>query len=221
MAKRAKRAPSAVEIVTQFVEKVAGVAADTYIGIDPGAEGAIGLLCGRAYAVVDIPTFKLGRTRVRKLSLEEMAATGRKTKTTKGTKKAFDYQGILDVFRALRPLRDRIQVCLEEAQVQVKGKGCNAYSGYRVGVGYAIWPLYLASRGWPVEEVSPSVWKTRMGLRGVAGESSSQSKERSRRKALSLFPQATLHAVKHHNRAEAMLLAEYMRREREGQQKNR
>jgi hypothetical protein len=212
----AKDDPPALEVVTEFVRKADTLDETVYLGIDPGADGAIGLLCGRLYAVVDIPTFLVGRTRSKKLSAEETARTGKKTKTSKGTKTLFDHQGILELFRAMRPIKDRICVCLEEAQVQVKGKGCNAYSGYRVGVGYAIWPLYLASRGWPVEEVTPGVWKQRMGLQGVKGEPSAQAKERSRRKALGMFPKASLKLKQDHNRAEAMLLAEYLRREREG-----
>lgn len=217
----AKNDPPALEVVEEFVRKADTLDETVYLGIDPGAEGAIGLLCGRLYAVVDIPTFVVGRTRSKKLSEEETARTGKKTKTTKGTKTLFDYQGILELFRAMRPLKDRICVCLEEAQVQVKGKGCNAYSGYRVGVSYAIWPLYLASRGWPVEEVSPGVWKQRMGLQSVKGEKPALVKERSRKKALGMFPKASLNLKQDHNRAEAMLLAEYIRREREGASRKR
>jgi crossover junction endodeoxyribonuclease RuvC len=68
-----------------------------------------------------------------------------------------------------------------------------------------MWPLFLASKGSYVEEVVPTVWKKAMGLAG-------KDKEAARLKACGLFPHAGLSLKKDHNRAEALLLADYLRR---------
>jgi hypothetical protein len=217
MAKAARREPKdPFEVLEAFVEKADTLEDDVYVGIDPGADGAIAFICGKLNCVVDIPTSKVGRKRIKHLNEKEQKKTGKKTKTTMGTKTLYDYDAIVELFRLVRPVKDRIFVCLEEAQVQIKGKGSNAYTGYRVGVGYGIWPLYLTSRGWPKNEVTPTVWKKRMGLHTLKGEKQNLAKERSRRKALSIFPKADISLKKDHNRAEALLLAEFERREREG-----
>lgn len=56
-----------------------------------------------------------------------------------------------------------------------------------------------------VEYVLPQQWKKTMGL--------SKDKERSLDMARELFPDAKLNLKKHHGRAEALLIAEYARRE--------
>ena len=54
----------------------------------------------------------------------------------------------------------------------------------------------------PLHRVAPSTWKTKMGLRG-------KTKEASRHLAAELWPLAEFRLVKHHNRAEAALIARY------------
>ena len=44
-----------------------------YVGIDPGADGAIALLCGESYCVVDVPTLTTERKAIKMLSQEERA----------------------------------------------------------------------------------------------------------------------------------------------------
>lgn len=166
-----------------------------YLGIDPGASGAIGVVCGRHHVVVDIPMLKVERAG--------------STKAKKKTKTVFDVQEIVRLFRLFNPYKDRVCVILETAQVQVRGKGANAYNGFRVGCNYGMWPLFLAQKGYPVEEVQPGVWKRKMGL-------TSKDKEASRRKAIQLFPRASLSRKKDHDRAEALLLAEYLKRLQNG-----
>jgi crossover junction endodeoxyribonuclease RuvC len=200
-----KEQPDPHEEVRKFVARVADTGETIYLGIDPGVSGALGFVCGVRYCVVDIPGLKVAVTRSKKLSEAEAEATGRKTRSVKGESSEYDNPGVVALFRLLKPVKDRVRVCLEIGQIQRKGKGANAQTGYKVGIGYGMWPLFLCSKGYPVEEVAPAVWKARMGLVG-------KDKEASRRKALGLFPRAALSRKQDHNRAEALLLADYLRR---------
>lgn len=177
-----------------------------FVGIDPGAEGAIGLLCGNKALAIDIPTVKLSRRRTVRVKNGQLP-DGKKTKM--GTKTDFDLQGIVDLFKLFEGLRESTRVCVEIAQVQVRGKGANAYTGYRVGCSYAMWPLFLASNGFSLTQVPPAVWKRALGMLN-------KEKEFMRLRAQSLFPKASLKRKKDHNRAEALLLAHYLR-ERSGE----
>lgn len=176
-----------------------------YVGIDTGAEGAIGFLCKKHAIVVDIPTFKLERKYGKKLNAKERKRTGKKTKATKGKKTVFDYQGMAAIFRALRPIKHLIRICVEEAQIMVRGRGQGAYVAYRVGFAFGLFPFYITTRGWPAEYPHPGVWKTAMGLKG-------KDKSYSLRKAKNLFPKVPLNRKKDHNRAEALLLCVYMKK---------
>jgi len=51
-------------------------------------------------------------------------------------------------------------------------------------------------------DVTPAKWKKHFGL--------SSEKEQSRAMASKMFPEAALHLKKHHDRAEALLLARYL-----------
>ena len=161
-----------------------------FVGIDPGSDGAIGLICGHAYAVIDIPKLKVKRG--------------------KGKKTVFNLPEIIALFRNLRSFKDRVR-CVVEQPPPSMGLRSSAYAQFRLGCAYAMWPLFLMSQGFRVEEVSPHVWKKVIGI--------GSDKETSRHKALGMFPKAPLARKKDHNRAEALLLAEYHnRRSANGQQ---
>jgi len=185
-----------------------------YVGIDPGVSGAIALLCGPHYRVLDMPVFKVGRVYQRKLK-KPASAAGPKTRTVHGETRYFDLPMIVDVFRALRAVRERVHVCVEVAQPMVRGKGGNnPRTAYQVGVGFGMWPLFLQAKnhGYGRTEVDPVIWKKAMGLTG-------KDKNASRKQAQALFPKAPLGRVEDHGRAEALLLAEYARRKRGTQAK--
>ena len=186
-----------IDVVTKFVEAAGKVTDAVYIGIDPGASGAIGLLCNHLSAVIDIPVIKVERA-------------GRTAKGNKKTTTLFDRSAIVEIFRLFRPVKARVCVRIERSQVQRKGKGASAYNGYRVGCAFAMWLLFIHAKGYGLgyEEVDPSTWKRVMGLIG-------KGKNASRYKAQGLWPNAPLARVADHDRAEALLLAEYARRQRE------
>lgn len=84
--------------------------------------------------------------------------------------------------------------------------GQGVSSMFSFGMGYGVWLGIVAALSIPLEFVSPQCWKKYYGL--------GTDKESSRVTALQLFPNEAdnLKLKKHHGRAEALLLAEYLRR---------
>lgn len=168
-----------------------------YVGIDPGASGAIGFQVSSnseliRYHVQDIPTFKVSRSG--------------KTKTGKAkTKTVPNSQAIVAIFKPFEKYAERVRVCLEMGVVQIKGRGASAYNGFRIGCNYGMWPLFIQSLGFRLHVVMPGVWKKEFKLAG-------REKEDSRQLALQWFPKADLQNKGHHDRAEALLLSDYGRR---------
>lgn len=168
-----------------------------YIGIDTGSQGAIGLLHpsdGRQTTVIDMPMVEI--------------TLGTKTKSKKNFRKRnrLDLATLWNYFKVVKEWRHRVVVCLETAQPRATDNGI---TGFAVGSNYATWPLFLYSHEIPMAEANPLVWKRAMGLLG-------KDKECSRLMAQKLWPLASLSRVGDHNRAEALLLAEYQRRKSNG-----
>lgn len=84
--------------------------------------------------------------------------------------------------------------------------GQGVTSMFTFGMGFGIWLGIIAALGVPMELATPQAWKKAYGL--------ISDKEAARAKALQLFPcqSGSLKSKKHHGRAEALLLAEYLRR---------
>jgi hypothetical protein len=194
-----------VAIALAFVDRVEETSDPVFLAIDPGASGAIALLCGRHCDVFDIPVIKVEVKRTKKTTKKEFAETGHKTKTVAGTTTKPDYAGICAVFRALKPIKARVVVALEEVPTSMGPGRHNA--DVMLNRAWAMWPLYLFGRGYRVEDVRPSEWKQKMGLTG-------KDKKHSRLKAMKLFPKAgeRLCREEDHDRAEALLIAEYIKR---------
>lgn len=93
-------------------------------------------------------------------------------------------------------------VILEKAQPMPKQ---GIVSAFHYGDHYGQLKCWLRVKGWPFLEVSPAKWKQAMGL-------NKKSKDECIRVASQLFPHVDLARKKDHNRAEALLLAEYGRR---------
>lgn len=92
---------------------------------------------------------------------------------------------------------------LEKAQAMPK-QGVSSMFNY--GVGYGTIIGILAALNIPYKTVTPAVWKRSMGLTGKA-------KDASRAMAQAHYPTAPLSRVKDHGRAEALLIAEWGRRQ--------
>lgn len=164
-----------------------------YLGIDPGMSGAVGLLVkGRAF-VADIPSTMVAKS-----------GRGRNKR-----KSVYVLPPIAAALRMLRPVRSFVRAVIEEAQSAGAGGGQNAFTALQTGIGYGMWMLALATVGVAYETVHPSRWKSEFKL-------IRQDKEVSRVRAMAMFPNAPLSRKKDHNRAEALLLAEWHRRHCEG-----
>lgn len=211
MANKAPRvayvAPDPCQVFDDFMALVDGSPDPVYVGIDPGSHGAIAFSSGTVYAVTDIPVIVMAVKRSRNLPVKVQRATGRKTRTVDGTTTKADYSGITRLFQRVRTLKSRIKVVLEEAPTST-GPG-RSHADVILNRAYAMWPLFLYYNGYSVEEVRPSVWKAKMGLTG-------QDKKYSLMKARSMFPKADLPLAEHHDRAEALLLTDYLRRQHAG-----
>lgn len=191
------------KVIQAFLQDAVLLSDLIYMGIDCGANGAIGLICKHLQCVVDIPTIKVETIRHKKTTEEERIKTGYKTKTKHGKTTKFDFGGICDIFTLLRKYKKYIIIMLEEVPISM-GPG-KKYGEILLNRAYAMWPLYLYSQGFHFKEVLPTVWKRQMKLYG-------KDKDACRLKALSLFPKAKIKLKKHHDRAEALLLAEFLRR---------
>lgn len=190
------------QIVYDFLHKAVFEKGQIIIGIDPGVNGAIGLVCGKLYAVIDIPIIKTKVKKTKKTTKEEYRLTGHKTKTVIGTSKKFDLKAICDIFKLISKYKAYVNIILEEIPIRLGPR--NPYADIVIGRAYAMWPLFLASKDFKVIEVRPAIWKEALKL-------SSKDKETSRKLALKLFPKADIKLKKYHDRAEAMLLAFYGR----------
>lgn len=100
------------------------------------------------------------------------------------------------------PNRD-VQAALEKVHAMPHQ---GVVSMFTMGEGLGLWQGLLAGMGIPYTMIAPQTWKKVM-LRDMDTD-----KNASRLRALQLFPAVAgqLALVKHHNRAEALLLAKYL-----------
>ena len=153
------------------------------IGIDPGLSGAIACLGhrGELLQVEDMPTMARG-------------AGGA------FVKRQVNATALAEILRTLANGYDRneIQVLLE-AVTALGGQG--VASTFSFGLTAGIIEGVVAARGYRHELVRPQDWKRAFNL--------GPSKDQARAKAIRMYPSASLHRVKDHNRAEALLIARY------------
>jgi len=154
-----------------------------YIGIDPGLNGAI--------AVIDPDG---------KLHLEDTPVL---LPDPKKGKREYDEAGMRRCLASWFVI-DEAKAVIEKQQA-FPGQGVS--STFRTGMGYGIWRGLLAGLQIPYEIVGPRTWKKEM-----LKDMDQSSKASSLLKAKQLFPTADITLKKHDGRAEALLMAEYLRR---------
>lgn len=120
-------------------------------------------------------------------------------KIGKKKKKVYDVNGIFDL---LSCHKDNSIITIEELHAQPTGTVAN----FSMGAGWGIFSMAIKSLNIPHVVVLPGRWKKKMDI--------SSDKSQSRLRVIELFPSAKNYVklVKDHNRAEALLLAEYGRR---------
>lgn len=153
------------------------------IGIDPGLDGAVGVLwpTGKFYSVIDTPTITIQKSNGKE-------------------KREYNLPLMLNI------IKDGAgDVAALEVGHPRPGEG--TVSAYSIGRSVALWEAFLVSQGIPYTKCYPHVWKKKM-MNGM----STKDKGSSVLRAVQLFPEAaeSLKRKKDHGRAEALLLAKYL-----------
>lgn len=200
----ARRKRTALEVVTEFARKAETLRNDILVGIDPGTKGAVAFKCAGVYCVVDIPRLEAKVRKTRRTTYRERKRTGKKSKTVLATDRTPDFKTIVALFRLFNPMRKRVRVLLEKIPPTI-GKRGRKYAEIMLNRAYAMWPLFLHNKGYDFHEEKPSVWKAEFGLLGA-------DKDVSRQRARTLYPEADIARVMDHDRAEALLMVEFLRR---------
>jgi len=190
--------------VATFADKVTTWTEPIYVGIDPGATGAIAFKCKKFYCVINIPVILTEVKKVRKNNAKQKKATGKQSRTVAAVQRTFDYAGICKLFSLFDKVSPgRMCVILEQIPPML-GPG-HRYAEIMLNRAYMLWPLYLHAKGYVVREARPNIWKKALDLLG-------KDKEASRLLALTLYPNADISRKADHDKAEALLLVEYLRR---------
>lgn len=175
------------------------------IGIDPGVSGAIAIMRPRdpdavvfnvldLVDVVDMPTISIPSSS--KKNRREVDAGGL-AKLLCAHEKPIAF--IEQVMAAPRKQRDPKTKQLVTVQM-------GAVSAFNFGQSYMAAKAVCAALAIPYVLVQPKAWKKVHGLTGTANDSQ-LVKERSRQKAIRMYPLAPLGRKKDQNRAEAILIA--------------
>lgn len=154
------------------------------IGIDPGLTGAIATISPVGVIELhDCPIFTIGK---------------RHTCDPAGMAKLFHH------FRARHPT---LLVGLEKVH-SMPGQG--VASVFTFGEGFGVWLGILAALNVPHQLITPQRWK-----RVMMDGQGDKDKDASRLVAMRMFPEKSdrLNLKKHHGRADALLIAEYLRRQ--------
>ena len=154
------------------------------VGIDPGLDGAMSALESETLEVYDTPTLTV--------------------QSAKGNKREYNLALMKQIVNRLAAAPTRAYIELVHS---MPGQGVR--SMFTMGYGFGAWEGILAGLGIPYERVTPQRWKKLM----LADQG--KDKDASRFKAIQLFPAyAHLFARKKDDgRAEAVLIAEYGRRQ--------
>lgn len=169
-------APPTVTVRPQFI-----------LGVDPGLEGALGILdlAGLRYRVIDMPTIQ-----------------------PKGGKRIIDARSLADIVGDLVYEYDDMIAVVENVAGRPRQQGVFHF-GLSTGIIHGV----LATHCVPYTLVTSPVWKGALHLSRGKDETSAQHKTRSRLMAAQLFPTLAdaFRRVQDDGRAEAMLMAHYLR----------
>lgn len=158
-----------------------------FCGIDPGLDGAVAILHQNGTVeFYDTPTVQIGK------------------------KRDYDLPGMREILARL----DDLDTCTQKPLVALERvhsmPGQGVASMFSFGGGFRAWEMALVCLRLPYELISPQRWKKALM------DGAPKDKDASRVVACRLFPNLNgeLKLKKHHGRADALLLAEYLRRGR-------
>jgi crossover junction endodeoxyribonuclease RuvC len=155
-----------------------------YIGIDPGLSGAVAVIHpNNDISIYDTPTFTI--------------------KSGSKSKRKYNIAIMTQILVSHYSKETKIALELVHA---MPGQGVT--SMFTMGEGYGMWQGIIASLYLPLTFVTPQLWKKTL-MDGMG-----KDKDASRMRAIQLFPQVAdqLKLKKHDGRADALLIAEYLRR---------
>lgn len=158
------------------------------IGIDAGLHGAIAVINGegRLLELVDTPTLQVQSGKI--------------------VRHHYQIPGMANIIRCVQSnyqSKNKIIAGLEKQHSRpIQG----VVQAFTTGEGYGVWRAILVMLDISFDLPTPQAWKKVM-LPGMG-----KDKDASRLRAQQLFPNAQLHLKRHHDRAEALLIAEYIRR---------
>ncbi len=162
-----------------------------FIGIDPGLTGAAAAIApGGHVQIIDLPTKPM-----------EYASVGARR---------IDIRALVVALRGLWHPSEPVHFVVEEVGIQGVGNAIQTV-GSLCGTAMLILGAIDIVRADQVSTVKPATWKAKMGLKREKGEKDSDWKRRHRELALGLYHYAPITLAKHHNRAEALLIAHYGR----------
>jgi hypothetical protein len=127
------------------------------------------------------------------------------------------------MFEVLRTWAPFVKLAVIEAQQAFPEQGLS--STFSTGFGYGLWKMALVASSIPFEVSQPKKWKKAMGILPTAGlkgnERTKEAKRLAVEKASAFFPKVDLREnercrVPHAGKCEAMLMAEFARREHAG-----
>lgn len=151
------------------------------VGVDPGLTGALAFLYGNEfYRVVDIPVMGNGKGSAK-------------------VKNQVNGAALANIFQTIGLPLSEITVYLE-AVAAMPQQGVS--SVFSFGDTFGCIRGVVQALGLSMTLVRPTVWKKYHGLIGAPDDAA-------RTKAQLLYPAAPLELKKHHNRAEALLIARY------------
>lgn len=163
-----------------------------YIGVDPGfsksSPGAVALVCGRE---IDVRDWE---------SLEEM---GEQLRT---------WQLLYPIHSAaIEKVHAHVYLKRDRRTGAVVAQSQKGSANFDFGANYGMWQGLMVGLGIPYELVPPSEWQPTFQLRKKRGKNDKPSLDVAREK----YPGAPLKFKKYHGRADALLIATWLRQKHE------
>ncbi len=171
------------------------------VAIDPGVDGAIAFMSGTQAFVIDIPVY----------------VTYKREKGKRRAVHEYVHKTIVYVFSWFAPLikSGKVHAVLEKGKIggrsfrknkndpnAKESFGDTPMTAFKVGWASGMWPLFFAQIGCHFAYTDPMAWKPKFDLIGT-------TKKESLALARKKFRSAEIHLEKHHNRADALLIAHY------------
>lgn len=172
-----------------------------HIGIDPGLDGAVAILNGESVQLFDSPAFKTETRKKRKPKKNDDPLPDDE-KYFMAIRRDYDIKGMVEIL-APYAMPGQSMAALESVHSMPEQ---GVASAFKFGCGLGIWQGILGALRIRYEMVPPQRWKKAL-MDGMG-----KNKDASMIVAQQLFPNANIVLRKHHGRADALLLAEYLRR---------